>query len=484
MTGVQVAFPSGGNADNDGDGNLKANLPRDESKAGFAAASAEVDSGLKKPRLMRSGEVTDDYRARMARETPLIDMSFEGTVLRTNMYTQQTSGMTISQAVTGRLTLNAAGATAATNRAQIQTKRSIELFCSNMTYIEMVLEESGEGALQVISEIGAGYPGGGVAAPTDGVFLRRNAAGVLQLIVNYGGAETFENVDLTLVPDRQDVGVVNVTQRNHVLIAIGIDRVDCWYNNTRVASVAVPTNAGTPTLSVCVPLFARVYVPTGSTATAGRTLSLTYLAASTDAELRLSETTLSLMLGRGGYQTPDGVAVAQTANSVNSAAPATATLSNTAAGYTTLGGQWRAAAAVGAETDYALFAFQVPQGTKDLPGRALRLSHIRFGETVVEGAAVATAPTVLQWGVAVGSSAVSLATADGSATSSPKRDIIGSQSFLIAAAIGALAPGFDTDLELVAFPGEFVHVILKMPSGAATASQTLRGCVSIESHYI
>jgi len=48
------------------------------------------------------------------------------------------------------------------------------------------------------------------------------------------------------------------------------------------------------------------------------------------------------------------------ANYANSAAPASATLSNTAAGYTTLGGQFQFAAVAGAETDYALFAYTVP----------------------------------------------------------------------------------------------------------------------------
>ena len=109
---------------------------------------------------------------------------------------------------------------------------------------------------------------------------------------------------------------------------------------------------------------------------------------------------------------------------------------------------------------------------------------MRIGETWVEGAAIATTPTVLQWGVAVGSTAVSLATVDGSATASPKRKLLGSQSFLVGEAIGALKDGFDNDFGMAAFPGTFVHVILKMPVGSATASQFFRGTVSIDGYYL
>lgn len=57
---------------------------------------------------------------------------------------------------------------------------------------------------------------------------------------------------------------------------------------------------------------------------------------------------------------------AQLENHTNSTAPTSATLSNTAAGYTTLGGRFQFAAVAGAATDYALFGFQVPAGSKFL----------------------------------------------------------------------------------------------------------------------
>lgn len=485
MSGVKMALSSvTGELKDDGHGSALVNLPPVEVQAGFATMTSEVDNGLVTlTRLMRSPETTSDFRFRVTGEVHLLDMSFEGAILRTAQYTQATSGMTIVQAG-GRLVLNNAGGTASTNRAQIQTQRNFEVFGAQNLYCEIKLSELNFDATGAISEWGFGYPGGGVTPPTDGVFLRRASGGALQLVVNYAGSETITQVDLSTVESLDGVGAYAPAKQNHLLLVIGMDGVEVWCNQRCAAQVKLPSAQPIPFSSTTQPFFARVYVPTGSTSSQARRLEIGYLTITTDTNQCLSESTLALMLGRGAYHTQDGVAVAQTSNNANSAAPATATLSNTAAGYATLGGQYRFAAVAGAETDYALFAFQVPLGTNALPGRSLRLTNIRIGEVVNEVVAVATAPTVLQWTIACGASAVSLATADGSATTSPKRKSLGSQAFAIADPVGAIKPGFDSDLEMVVHPGCFVHVIVKIPQGAATATETFRGTVGIEGHYI
>lgn len=135
-----------------------------------------------------------------------------------------------------------------------------------------------------------------------------------------------------------------------------------------------------------------------------------------------------------GIVNSSGGAAGITANSVNSTVPATATLSNTAAGYTTLGGQFVFAAVAGAETDYALFAFLNTVPTTGITGRNLTIRGIWI-DTWNQVVAVATTPTVFQWYAAVGSTAVSLATVDGAATRLPKRIYIGSQSLVVGAAV-------------------------------------------------
>jgi hypothetical protein len=175
--------------------------------------------------------------------------------------------------------------------------------------------------------------------------------------------------------------------------------------------------------------------------------------------------------GYGSVVNPT-TALAQLENYANSAAPASATLSNTAAGYGTLGGQFQFAAVAGAETDYALFGFAVPTGL-DLVVRSVRI------DTSNMGAAVATTPTLLQWFLGVNGTAVTLATNN-------FRKALGSQTLAVSTPIGGSA---DKAIErefgsgLVTHSARFFHVGLKMPVGTATASQIIRGVVSIDCYF-
>lgn len=164
---------------------------------------------------------------------------------------------------------------------------------------------------------------------------------------------------------------------------------------------------------------------------------------------------------------------AQLENHTNSTAPVSATLSNTAAGYTTLGGKFQFAAVAGAVTDYALFGFQVPAGSRFI----CEGIRIDTRNTVV---AVATTPTTLEWAMGFNSSAVSLATAN------IIRKQVGTQSFAIGAAAEAAAPVIDVTFSTpeVVESGRFLHVILTVPVGTATATEIFRGQVMIKGRFI
>jgi hypothetical protein len=173
------------------------------------------------------------------------------------------------------------------------------------------------------------------------------------------------------------------------------------------------------------------------------------------------------LCGRNLLHTPSGTP-AQLASYANSANATTATLSNTAAGYATLGGQFLINATLGAETDYAIFAYTVPTGYR------LIVSGVRVAVAVGASAAVATTPTLFQWSIGK-ASAVTLA-------SNSFRQTIGMQSLPIGAVAGTAA----TDIvhvcqaPIVVESAQIFHVILKIPTGTATASQTFRGVVSID----
>lgn len=166
-------------------------------------------------------------------------------------------------------------------------------------------------------------------------------------------------------------------------------------------------------------------------------------------------------------------AFTQTSNWTNSAAPTSATLSNTTAGYTTLGGLFQFAAVAGAATDYVLFGFTVPAPY------SLVVTGIDI-DAWNTGAAVATTPTLMVWGCGVDQSAVSLA-------GTVMRVPLGAQSFAVGAAIGATADRrISADFSqspLVTNSGRFFTVILRMPVGTATASQIVQGLVTVKGYF-
>lgn len=175
------------------------------------------------------------------------------------------------------------------------------------------------------------------------------------------------------------------------------------------------------------------------------------------------------------YKNPTVLEGVQNGNHANSAAPSSATLSNTAAGYTTLGGKWQFAAVAGAETDYALFAYQVP-ATHRLWVSGVDISAINTG------VAVAVTAHVLEWALGVNSTAVSLATTDAAPVFAPRILQLGTHALPIAAAVAATFGDISVKFAspIIVQPSRFFNVILRMPIATATISQVIRGQVNID----
>ncbi len=184
--------------------------------------------------------------------------------------------------------------------------------------------------------------------------------------------------------------------------------------------------------------------------------------------------------------TPPGVATAtQTANYVLSSGPTNLTLATTG-GYTTLGGQWQAAMVAGAETDYIAFNYQNPAGSATIPGRNLYINSIRIGETFNTAAANAATPINLQWGLGIGCTATTIATADSgtAGTRSPRRVTLGGQVIASGAVIGTMAAGFSFQMvpPVIVEPATYAQVLLRVFSGTATGN-TIRGTVTISGNW-
>ena len=474
---------SAGLANVSGTYELQVVTPQTEANAGFVQLSTEADAGdVLGTRTVIPLEASDDYRLRTGLDQTLYNHSFEGIVVATHLINQSLSVMTTNQA-SGYFSLNSGNATASTNSAVITTRRTFPLYGTYPTYIDLWIREANHNATNAISEWGVGYAAAN-AAPTDGIFFRRNASGVLKAVVNFGGTETEETIDTTNVPTRSGVGTYDPTECSHYLVVIHNDTANFWINDILVASVGCPDAQPSLTASASQQILVRVY--NSGVASAGRRVEIGFLNVSLGDQHNNKPWSHALCgLGQGCYQTQLGTATAQTTNWANSAAPASAALSNTTPSYSTLGGQFQFAASVTNETDWALFGYLNPAGTNTLPGKTLYVTAIRICGLVVTGAAGVNATTFF-WAAGVGATTATLNTSDAATTVSPKRVPLGVQSFLAAAPIGTIAPGFDvqfTDAPLAIQPGTYLHIIVKQLNGAATASLVWRGQVMINGYF-
>jgi hypothetical protein len=319
------------------------------------------------------------------------------------------------------------------------------------------------------------------AAPLDGVFLRFNASGVAQGVLNINGSETLVGLVTTGTTPWSPIAATNY----HLCIGIHNDVTRFWIDDILMAEIITPASMGAPFLAMSAPLTARTY-NSGTVSVAQRLEIANWSVTQADTLTNRLWTTVQAAQGNSCINAVDGATAGQTANYANTAAPASVALSNTAAGYTTLGGQWQFAAVLGAETDYALFAYLNPAGTATAPGKNLIIRGLQIN-TFNMGAVSATTATVLQWGLGVGSSGVSLATTD-SATAvgrAPRRLTLGVQYIPVGSVIGYVAPevDFNLDAPIVVEPGAYFHVILKIPVGTATASQIIRGTCFVNGYF-
>ena len=464
---------AGNNADNALLVTQEATLAR----AGYQATMSIVDPGtVVADGIRREIDVSSDFRQRVGTDTALWQDVFQYTTINASAYAVVTSTMTITQA-NGLLNLNAGAAIATGNHVVLRTWRTFPVISSAPTYCYFSAIGINQTASNAQCDIGLGYATTTIA-PTDGIFFRWGLDGTLKGVMNNNGVETLTPA-FTQISDNE---------RGEYLIVLNDENVEFWIDGVLSGVLpAVTTYSGHgPVQSAALPFTARLF--NSGTASAAKRIGLSEvgIALGDMATNRLWGTQMAGM-ELSSVQSPPGAAASQLANYANSAAPASASLSNTAAGYTTLGGQFQFAAVAGAETDYALFAYQVPAGSVTQPGKNLVIRGVWI-DTYNMGAAVATTATTLQWALGTGSSAVSLATADSltAAGRAPRRLLLGTQSFPVGATIGQDANkriDVNLDAPIIVAPGTFVHVILKMPVGTATASQIIRGIVGFNGYF-
>ena len=484
-----MSFIHGGNnntniANVDSNYALVVNPQTTKSNSGFLVNTVEVDIGeITNSRLTISPKVSFEKRLKVGVDALLFQLNCEGAVVPQSFLSQTLTTMTVNNLI-GFMVINSGDSTAANAVANLRTYRTFPFYGICPTYAEFWIREASSKAVYAISEWGFGYAST-TTPPTDGAFFRRFSGGTLGCVICVNSQETILYVDEQNIPARDGVGEYHAEDCNHYVVSVDGNKTLFWINDALVASVSNKSLSVLPFSSQSQPVFLRVY-NNAMVTSLPRRLEVGFLTVSLGSAY-INKPWGQIMCGSGytSNQVQLGTASGQTANWANSAAPASASLSNTTAGYTTLGGQWQFAATATNETDWALFGYQNISGSPTLAGKTLYITGIRIGETFVTGAAGVNATTFF-WSAGVSSSAVSLATNDGATTISPRRVALGSQSFIAGAAVGTQASGFFVDFSqapLVVPASCFFHIIIKQLNGAATASLVFRGTVTVTGYF-
>lgn len=407
---------------------------------------------------------------------------FEGATIHAQKWTATNTTFVPAQTTIGGYNFNSTNLTTASAVAILQTQR---LFY-RMQRTPMQIKQRLRHAMVTngIADFGWGVPSGTTLIVPNGTCIRLLNSGQLVGVITYNSVEIAVGNIISRVASNGNTigGNLNMSNAfytaNYFVYDVIIDDDNAVFTVQDTGtgeiigalSLLVPNNIQKMWGSTGLPVYNRVY-NNGAPASSSTYILTDIQVLSTDTNLNLDGSQLAGNLGMSAGRNPfTGV---QLENHTNSAAPSSATLSNTAAGYTTLGGKFQFAAVAGAATDFALFGFTVPAGSRFLC-EGIKIS------TMNTGAAVATTASTLEWAMGFNSSAVSLATAN------IIRRQIGMQSFPVGAAIGAVAADIDIDFKTpeVVESARFLHVILTLNVGTATASQVIRGQVLIKGRFI
>lgn len=399
----------------------------------------------------------------IANAIPIVIDELISTTVNAARWVSTTSTMTIAQTVTG-ITLNN-GANAAVNTYAIlssgrtvtkQVRRPIEYRAKIRCNLQT----------NTVAEFGICNPGTNVAAIPNGAFFRVDGT-TLSLVVSNNSVEDSTG---TVTVDISAYG------SDYLLYTIVIDddrvlfRVMDTQNNVVITRQAIKIKTSVTKLfsTFALPVSARIYNKAVAPASAGILVIGEIGAYQLDTGENFGQNLVAAILREDAVINPStGV---QNTTFANSAAPANATLSNTAAGYATLGGLFSFAAVAGAATDYALFTYTTP---KDFVCTGITIDAWNTG------AAVATTPTLLVWGIGSDGATTNLS------TGGHFRQAVGAQSFPVGAAVGANAQRLDMNIEpTLTRAGRVLTIILRMPVGTATASQVIQGLVNVKGYHV
>src|SRR5574343_1988686 len=162
----------------------------DLSKAGYAMLACRNDEGaFLGTTYNTTPEADDDYRLRVAVDSILFEEPWAGAAINSGVWTAPVTTFTVAVADSW-CKLNSGNSAAANGVARVTSYQTIPIAPEYPAYVRfpMPVVAASVGIANTTWEVGVDFASG-TTAPTDGVFLRMSAAGVLRLVATYNGAE-------------------------------------------------------------------------------------------------------------------------------------------------------------------------------------------------------------------------------------------------------------------------------------------------------
>jgi len=467
---------SGNLAGVDTNTNVKVNLPTTQSQAGFATLLTQQDAGTYTGagRSIITPESSLNNRLKVGLATPLFNEYFQGANLNSAQWNSNVTTMTVTTAG-GFINLNAGASVASAAVARVQSYRQLPFYSIGVLNIEFLIQLAFTPVANNVTEWGIGYATG-TTTPTDGIYFRLNTVGNLECAVNNNGSET-----IVTVTSGTFSWAANTTY--HCKLIISDDSVVFWVNGQYLASVARGVAAGIPSSSSQLPILFRTY--NNSATASAQQLKV----AGIEAYLGDSHTSKPwphIMAGAGfmGYQGQTGGTMGTTALYANSGNPTAAVPTNTTAALGSgLGGNFWSTFTLAVNTDGIISSYQNPVGTAALPAKTLYITGVSISsyiQTVIVGG-----PAILQWCLAFGHTAVSLATGEAATTKAPRRIGLGNQLVTAAQAVSTLVPNDiirQFQSPIVVNPGEFIQTVYKVIGTVGTGG-TIAHVVTFDCYW-
>lgn len=398
----------------------------------------------------------------------------EGAALNTNLWTSTLTSWTVASVTNGVLLMNPASTLTATTGQLLSSIIRIPRY-PRVPLVSVTRAKPGAHYAGSVHEIGFGLPSSATATTAaDGAFWRKDTAGQWLPVLSINGIEILG----TAISDTTFTSTITAGEYAEFKVILHDDRAEFAIESMGGVLVSGAhqyinwNTSGSGNTNFTTAHLYSMLRSYNSSAVA----TAVQLAVAGHAVYLLDLTTgrpWPMTLSAAGYHMQSSPTVfTQTTNYTNNAAPTTRTVTNTTALEATLGGHvsWNnAGTAFGVDDtkDWVLFGFAATAPY------AFYCTGIRV-DTINLGAANGASIYAIEYAIAANSNAVSLATAS---PNGPRFMPIGFQTIAASAAVGTqfnnpIQMTFGTPI--VIQPGKFIHLVGRVLSGAATASQVIR----------